>query len=167
MLLRRRNIPETHASLTVISGGQSGVDRAALDCALELGIAHGGWCPLGRKAEDGPIPATYCLRETSSSEYSERTLRNIQDSDGTWILHRGTLHGGTLLTHQLATAARLPVISIQLEDIVTERVVANVADWFQNNSIRVLNVAGPRESREPGIYLQTLDMLRTLLAACA
>jgi predicted Rossmann fold nucleotide-binding protein DprA/Smf involved in DNA uptake len=93
----------------IVSGGQTGVDRAALDIALALGIPCGGWCPRGRGAEDGVIPARYPLQETCSHDYAERTRRNVIDSDGTLILAIGALHGGTLLTAQLAEKAASPV----------------------------------------------------------
>src|SRR5262245_54833883 len=86
----------------IISGGQSGVDRAALDVALELGIPCGGWCPKGRRAEDGPLPDRYPLDETQTSFYPERTRRNVRDSDGTLILADGAAKGGTALTIELA-----------------------------------------------------------------
>src|SRR3989442_2721366 len=87
----------------IVSGGQTGVDRAALDTALALGLPCGGWCPRGRRAEDGPLPTRYPLRETPSSSYPERTVWNVRDSDGTLILHRGRLSGGTALTLRLVS----------------------------------------------------------------
>ena len=86
----------------IISGGQTGVDRGALDAAIALGVPHGGWCPHGRLAEDGIIPARYQLRQTDSPEYHVRTEKNVQDSDATLILYRGEMKGGTKLTWQLA-----------------------------------------------------------------
>jgi hypothetical protein len=78
----------------IVSGGQAGVDRAALDWAIARGIPHGGWCPAGRIAEDGMIPERYQLRETASPGYRERTRRNVEDSDGTLILNLGELDAG-------------------------------------------------------------------------
>src|SRR5688572_12994856 len=86
----------------IVSGGQTGVDRGALDAAIALGIEHGGWCPRGRLAEDGQIPRRYQLTETKTSKYRERTERNVLDSDGTLILFRALLSGGTELTRRLA-----------------------------------------------------------------
>ena len=86
----------------VISGGQSGVDRAALDVAIELGIPHGGWCPAGRRSEDGTIAPIYQLQETNSRNYAKRTEKNVLDSCGTLILYRHAISGGTALTQRLS-----------------------------------------------------------------
>ncbi len=133
----------------VISGGQTGVDRAALDAARSAGIACGGWCPHGRRAEDGTIPAHYPLQETPSGAYSERTRRNVLDADGTLILVVGPLSGGTALTRSLARQHDKPWLVVDLETNASPRAVC---DWLDANRIRVLNVAGPRESGSPGIY---------------
>ena len=98
----------------IISGGQTGVDRAALDVALAMGIDCGGWCPKGRRAEDGSIPSRYPLAETASPAYSQRTKRNVRDSDATLILARGQPRGGTLLTKRTAVELGKPCLSIDL-----------------------------------------------------
>lgn len=132
----------------IVSGGQTGVDRAALDVAIHLQIPHGGWCPRGRLAEDGPIAACYQLRETAEPEYAVRTERNVIDSQGTLVLHFHDLTGGTKLTVQLADRYRRPRLLVDLaERMDPERVVA----WLIANRIAVLNVAGPRESSVRGI----------------
>jgi hypothetical protein len=99
----------------LVSGGQSGVDRAALDAALELGIPCGGWCPKGRKAENGAIPARYPFVETPSGGYSQRTRWNIRDADGTLILSWGKPTGGTLLTVKECRSAGKPHVVIDLQ----------------------------------------------------
>src|SRR4051794_16307480 len=98
----------------IISGGQTGVDRAALDVALELDLPCGGWCPRGRRSEDGAIPDRYPLSETPSEEYPERTEWNVRDSDGTLILTRGTPDRGTALTQRLANRHRKPLFVVDL-----------------------------------------------------
>jgi hypothetical protein len=132
----------------IISGGQTGVDRAALAVAVFLEIPHGGWCPLGRRAEDGAIPQCYQLKETDSPNYAVRTLQNVIDSDGTLILTRGRISGGTALTINLANRNRRPKLVVNLCE---EHDYSSFRDWLITNQIRVLNVAGPRESSEPGI----------------
>ena len=141
----------------MISGGQTGVDRAALDVALELGIPCGGWCPKGRRAEDGRIPDRYPLQETSSPAYPLRTEMNVEDSDGTLILTWGSPSGGTLLTLKLARKHRKPYI---LVDLAEEAEASTVQEWYRQNQIRIMNVAGPRESEAPGIYFRTLSFLK-------
>jgi hypothetical protein len=145
---------------TVISGGQTGVDRAALDAARELGLETGGWCPKGRRAEDGPIPHRYPLKETVSAAYPVRTERNVRDSQGTLILTRGRLKGGTALTRKLAQAAGKPCLVI---DLSLKEGDEAVRDWGRGQAIGVLNVAGPRESEAPGIYGEAFRFLITVL----
>jgi hypothetical protein len=145
----------------IISGGQTGVDRAALDVALAMGLECGGWCPKGRRAEDGRIPSRYPLAETDSTSYSRRTRRNVRDSEGTLILSRGALRGGTLLTQRAAANLGKPCLSVNLDEPAA---VAGIRDWLSEHSIRILNVAGPRESQSPGITLQATRLLHELLA---
>ena len=148
-------------SLRIHSGGQTGVDRAALDVAIELGLEHGGWCPQGRIAEDGIIPPRYRLRETEDNDYSSRTRLNARDADGTLILNHGELEGGTALTAHFAGALRKPVLIIDLEHPVDTGIFK---DWLKQHRIGILNIAGPRESKQPGIYQQAVDLLRILLS---
>ncbi len=137
--------------LKVVSGGQTGVDRAALDAALEVGLRTGGWCPRGRRAEDGVIPARYPLQEAPSVRYELRTRLNVEHSDGTLILARGPLSGGTLQTLLFARQMQKPHWVVQLDRRPDwEAALA----WLLEHHIRVLNVAGPRESNAPGIAAQ-------------
>ena len=144
----------------IISGGQSGVDRAALDVALELGLPCGGWCPRGRRAEDGMIDDRYPLRETPSNSYVQRTHWNIRDSDATLVINRGKLSGGTRETFDHARRIGKPVYlySIGAPD-PEERLIG----WCRSHAIKTLNIAGPRESKDPGIYGQSYVLLRKLL----
>ena len=110
---RRVSIPDSRRparDLRVVSGGQTGVDRAALDLARELHLPCGGWCPRGRRAEDGVVPARYRLRETPSTAYTQRTEWNVRDADATLILHRGPLQGGSALTARIARRLRHPLL---------------------------------------------------------
>lgn len=145
----------------IVSGGQTGVDRAALDAALRLGIPCGGWCPKGRRAEDGAIPAKYPLQETEGNSYNKRTRLNVRDSDGTLVLNRGELDGGTAHTVALAIKLRKPHLVIDLDDVKPRQ----VSEWLEAHGIRVLNVAGPREGKRPGIYRAALDLLLDILFA--
>ena len=144
----------------IISGGQTGVDRAALDVARELGLPIGGWCPKGRRAEDGPIDPSYPLQETLSSSYPVRTEQNVLAADGTLILTRGRPQGGTNLTRKLARGALRPYL---LVDLSVGEAVHVVQEWGGRNNIEILNVAGPRESEAPGIYDQAARFLKDLL----
>jgi len=148
-------------AVRVISGGQTGVDRAALDVARELEVPCGGWCPRGRRAEDGRIPESYPLRETPSASYPERTAWNVRDSDGTLIITRGRPRGGTALTVSLARRAGKPVMVANLESGAN---ASEIRAFLLEHRIRVLNVAGPRESEAPGIHDQAAALLRELLA---
>ena len=143
----------------IISGGQTGVDRAALDAAIELGIPHGGWCPAGRKAEDGPLPDRYQLKETESPEYHVRTEQNVIDSDGTLILYRDEISGGTRLTHRLAVKHGRPFL---LANLSHEHALGDIRRWMQENRIRRLNIAGPRESSAAGVGMQARELLLQL-----
>jgi hypothetical protein len=143
----------------IVSGGQSGADRAALDAAIRLGIPHGGWLPRGRKAEDGPLPARYRLKETDSDRYRERTEKNIVDSDATLILSFGPLTGGSALTESLALRHDRPCLTIDLEEVSGADAVVAVEKWLKRHGIRTLNVAGPRASNEPRIYDAVLALL--------
>ena len=159
---QNRVIEQRHGVQRIVSGGQTGVDRAALDAAIELGIEHGGWCPKGRRAEDGPIAAKYQLIETDSIDYAVRTEKNVLDSDGTLLLYRERLQRGTLLTHQLATRHGKPILRVRMDRPVS---IDRIVRWFSENSIRVLNVAGPRASSQADIEKQALELLKKIFCA--
>ena len=146
----------------VVSGGQSGVDRAALDAARTAGLACGGWCPRDRWAEDGPIPAHYPLTETPQRDPAQRTAWNVRDADATLVLARGAPRGGTAFTVERARAEGRPCRVVDLERGTD---AAQIARWLQSSGVRVLNVAGPRESQAPGIHADALALLREVLTA--
>lgn len=144
----------------IVSGGQTGVDRAALDTALEMGIPCGGWCPRGRKAEDGTIPSTYPLQETESRNYNARTKLNLRDSDATLVLTWGELSGGTENTVRLAEKLGKPCFIVFLNAPVDPYLVF---EWMMVYNFQVLNIAGSRESKHPGIYDEARWFLRAVL----
>ena len=156
-------MPEAnHATLRkIISGGQTGVDRAALDAALELNFPSGGFCPKGRQAEDGVIDEKYPLCETPGSDYAQRTEANVRDSDGTLIIAFGPLQGGTALTQQLATQHHKPCLIIDPDDPKAKQ---SIIEWLEKHAIATLNIAGPRESTSPGIWDQSHALLTALLS---
>ncbi len=129
---------------------------------MELGVEHGGWCPKGRLAEDGPIPDQYQLVECDSTNYAVRTERNIVDSDATLILASGPLSGGTKLTRDLARRRNKPCLVV---DLAYPADIHRVREWLADFAVETLNVAGPRESLAPGVYRQAREFLSALLGA--
>lgn len=161
---------ETASKLKIFSGGQTGVDRAALDVAIELSIPHGGWCPKGRVSEDGVIPLQYQLIEMTTDLYADRTRQNIVDSEGTLILYHDRLQGGTLLTSRYCEQHNKPCLKVRLcrtvqssesKPFMTK--IKAARKWLYDNEIHTLNVAGPRGSKEPEIYLRAKEFLKLLL----
>ncbi len=165
-------------NVKIISGGQTGVDRAALDVALELGMECGGWCPKGRMAEDGTIPARYPLRETAQTGYRKRTSLNILEAHGTLLLNMGRVTGGTGLTLRLIQqlgengsqrAGAYPCLLVQLDqesvcaESAGESLKDSVREWIREHGIEVLNVAGPKESKRPGAYGRAREFLLDVL----
>jgi hypothetical protein len=147
----------------IVSGGQTGADRAALDVAIELGILHGGWIPKGRKTEDGRLPDEYRLLETTSIDYSQRTELNVVDSDGTLIVSHGELTGGSSLTQELARKHRQPCLHIDLDYTGNSKAAEIIGSWLDVRAIKTLNVAGPRASRDQKIYEATRELLRAVI----
>ncbi len=141
----------------VISGGQTGVDRAGLDAALNAAIPIGGYCPRGRIAEDGTIPEKYPLIELESPDTYYRTEQNVIKSDGTLILNKGPLSEGTKLTRDFTVKYGKPCLIVQLEKPIDP---VHVTRWIREQFISVLNIAGPRESKLPeGIYNEACTYL--------
>jgi hypothetical protein len=149
----------------ILSGGQTGADRAALDFAIARGIPHGGWCPKSRVAEDGPIPNRYQLIETPEADYAQRTEWNVRDADGTVIFSIAeTLKGGSLQTARFATHHQKPCL--HLSRLTAGAAAAKTLEEFlQTRSIKVLNIAGPRQSEEPEIASFVTSILQELFLA--
>ena len=144
-------------AITIVSGGQTGADRAALDFAIEHGLAHDGWCPRGRLAEDGVISSRYQLRETPSRRYAQRTEWNVRDSDATVLFTIGPrVQGGTALTRDLAERLGRPWLHLARDAAVdehaaTEASAIQLLAFLAEHEIKRLNVAGPRASQEPNV----------------
>jgi len=163
-----------HPLLRIVSGGQTGVDRAALDSALELGISCGGWCPRGRRAEDGAISDRYPLRETpESDEYAVRTERNVVESDGTVVFCFGERPtGGTALTVEMCQRHGKPCLSVDAGDAsnTTDAAAQRIRDFVASDNSpsshrpSVLNVAGPRASTEPRAYAYVREVIKKFLS---
>jgi|688.fasta_scaffold00671_39 hypothetical protein len=144
----------------IVSGGQTGVDQAALDIAIELGIPHGGWCPKGRISEAGRIDSKYQLSEMPTPDYAARTQRNVLDSDGTLILYQHRLQGGTALTWRYAQQLDKPRLRVRIDQTIA---YSEIVEWILKHKIGVLNVAGPRASSDPQLYQRTRAALLKLL----
>ncbi len=151
------------SQLKIVSGGQTGVDRGALDAALAAGAPCGGWCPAGRRAEDGPIASIYPLQETSSEEYVVRTRQNVIDSNGTLIIYFGALEGGTARTLQSCHALYKPCICLDAEKHVPAEAAKLIEQFVAQHNIAILNVAGPRASKQAQAHAYTRETIGILL----
>ncbi len=149
----------------IISGGQTGADRAALDFAIAHGIPHGGWCPADRLAEDGRIPSRYRLPETPDSDYAQRTEWNVRDSDGTVIFStEDVLTGGSKFTLEMAAAQGKPCLHLSSK-AGSEAAAGRLRAFLETHRIKCLNVAGPRASQDPGVGAFVFRTLQAALAA--
>lgn len=146
----------------IISGGQTGVDQAALDSAIKLGIPHGGWVPKGRKTENGPLPDKYTMKEMPTSSYPERTEQNVIDSDGTLIISRGSLTEGSEYTRKMAMKHNRPWLHIDLTKHLKFHAAELIITWMVENKVSVLNVAGPRATKDPEIYVDVLNLIESV-----
>lgn len=149
--------------MKIVSGGQTGVDRAALDVALKHGIQTGGWCPAGRLDEFGRIPDRYPLREMERGSFTDRTWQNVKDSDGTIIIYPGTLTGGTEQTVRFCIQQHRPHLLIDASNTPPDEAAKLIVDFVRKNQIGTLNVAGPRQSEWPDGYEYATRALNTLL----
>jgi hypothetical protein len=152
-------------AITIISGGQTGADRAALDFAIANGFSHGGWCPRGKLAEDGPIPPNYQLRETPSRKYAQRTEWNVRDSDATAVFSIAAQpQGGTKLTLDLARRLGKPVLHLSRDDMTADA-ASLLQGFLAEHTVETLNIAGPRSSQEPEIAEFVAAILERALLA--
>jgi len=152
-----------HRSITIISGGQTGADRAALDFAIANSIVHGGWCPRGRLAEDRRVPDRYQLRETPTRKYAQRTEWNVRDSDATVVFSiSAEPQGGTKLTLGLARKLGKPVLHLT-QEITSPDAAALLQAFLKEHKVATLNIAGPRASQEPEIVDFVTETLRLAL----
>jgi len=150
-------------ALKIISGGQTGVDRAALDVALRHGIKCGGWSPTDRLDEFGRIPDRYPVQELQGGGFTERTLQNVKDSDGTVVIYPGELRGGTEQTVRFCVDLKCPHRLIDVSKISAEDAAKLIADFVDKNKINILNVAGPRRSEWPEGYAYASRALSAFL----
>ena len=148
-----------HMVKKIISGGQTGADRAALDVAIQHNVAHGGWIPKGRKAEDGPLPERYQLKEMPTAAYLKRTDQNVIDSDGTLIISHGRLTGGSRITVGVARQHNRPWLHLDMERLTVDEAAQRLREWIADNGIEIPIVADPRQSKDPKIYDVTVRVL--------
>jgi predicted Rossmann fold nucleotide-binding protein DprA/Smf involved in DNA uptake len=147
----------------IISGGQTGVDQAALDAAIARGVSHGGWLPAGRKTENGPLSSKYALQEMPTSSYPERTRKNVAEADATLIISRGQLSGGSALTAAIAAELDKPFLHIDITLQDHDIAAAKIQRWLRDCGTDVLNVAGPRASSDQNIYGDAYRLVMEIL----
>jgi hypothetical protein len=146
----------------IISGGQTGADRAALDFAIKVGLPHGGWVPKGRLAEDGSIPGRYHLTEMPSKSFPKRTEKNVVDSDGTLVVSHKKLTGGSRYAIDMAVMHSKPWLHVNLDKTTVLEAAQQVINWILSNRIETLNVSGPKASTDLRIYRAVYDLLETI-----
>ena len=143
----------------IVSGGQTGADRAALDFAIGQNIPYGGWVPKGRKTEDGQLPDQYHLQEMPVTDYAARTEQNVIDSDGTVIISHGFLTGGSALTKEFAIRHEKPCLHLDMNNTSIDEAAGLLNLWISEHQLKVLNVAGARAGKDPEIYTMTRNIL--------
>ena len=156
--------PDIWKRLFIVSGGQSGVDRAALDVANKLKLPARGWSPLERDAEDGRIKDIYPIQETETKDPALRTELNAFDSDGTLIISCDIPSDGTGLTEEVAELYNKPIFKIDMDKEFSSAIIGEFRNWIEENNIKILNIAGPRESHRSGfIYNKSYEIIDKLL----
>lgn len=155
-MLNSREIPMIEK---IISGGQTGADRAALDVAIKLGIPHGGWIPKGRITEEGPLPERYRMQEMPTESYSDRTEKNVIDSDGTLIVCRGQPTGGSDYTREMALKHKKQLLHVDLNQTSSFDAASLISSWIKLYQVKTLNVAGPSASKDPNVYVDVFRIL--------
>lgn len=148
--------------IKIVSGGQTGADRAALDVAIKHRFPYGGWIPKGRLTEEGTLPEEYCLQEMATREYPKRTEKNVVDSDATLIISHGKLTGGSDYTRKMAEKHNKPWLHLDLSKMSLDHAVRLLNSWVTDTGLQVLNVAGPRASKDPAIYDVTFKIIEGL-----
>jgi len=148
----------------IVSGGQTGVDQAALDVAIELDIPHGGWIQKGRNTENGILPERYRLMEMPTAGDCKSAEQIVLDSDGILIISHGKLKNGSALTLNLAKKHQRPWLHIDLNEINAFEAAKTVNSWIFQHNIKILNVTGPQASKDPDIYQATKKILRGVIA---
>jgi hypothetical protein len=143
----------------IISGGQTGADRAALDVAIKLGIPYGGWIPKGRITEEGPLPEKYEMQEMPSESYAARTEQNVIDSTGTLIICRGKPTGGSDYTREMALKHKKLLLHVDLNRTTSFDAASLISSWIKLHQIKILNVAGPRATKDPNVYVDVFRIL--------
>ena len=143
----------------IISGGQTGADRAALDAVIKLGIPHGGWIPKGRITEEGPLPEGYQMREMPTESYAARTEQNVIDSEGTLVICRGKPTDGTDYTREMALKHKKQLLHVDLNRTTSFDAASLINSWIKLHRIKILNVAGPRESKDTNVYVDAFRIL--------
>ena len=148
----------------IVSGGQTGADRGGLDAAIEMGVPHGGWCPMGRLAEDGKIPEKYSQKELYSRKYSHRTEQNVIDSDVTLIFTYGLPEGGSKRTAEFAEMHSKPYLWVDM-DHNNQKIIDKISSWLMeiNADEIVLNVAGSRGSSEPDLQERVCEIIKKVI----
>ena len=147
----------------IISGGQTGADQAALDIAIELGIPYDGWIPKHRITEDGSLPDKYRLKEMPTISYQARTDKNIMESDATLIFSHGQLTGGSKYTLEMGLQYKRPCLHINLDEYNAFQATQEIHTWINEKKIEILNIAGPRASKDSKIYQAVKDIVKAVI----